>query len=229
MIAQARKREIDMEMERKRKPESVSGTMGSGKNPKLSAHRSRGQQSHNRCGKCGRLHDEVFKAGSSGCFKCGWTGHMSRDCTATTTTTTSSGLICFNCNQRGHKNSQCLILASVGQVAAHAPTTLRITDGHQGRVEVLVAKSRAFQLIAKEARAAPNVVTGSFLGNDISSMVLFDSGATRSFVSLALSKRFSRAPRELDCLLDVEIADDRIVKVTRVHRGCALHMFHKQF
>lgn len=58
--------------------------------------------------------------------------------------------------------------------------------------------------------------------NDISATVLFDSGATRSIVSLALSKRFRRAPRELDCPLEVDIADDRTVRVARVHRVCSL-------
>ena len=55
--------------------------------------------------------------------------------------------------------------------------------------------------------------------NGISALILFDSWATRSFVSLALSKRFARALRELDCPLDVEIANDRSVCVARVHRS----------
>ena len=63
------------------------------------------------------------------------------------------------CNQKGHKKSQCLSLAAVGKVLAPAPATLRITDGHQGRVETSVAKSRASQLTVEEARATPNVVT----------------------------------------------------------------------
>ena len=70
---------------------------------------------------------------------------------------------------------------------------------------------------------------GSFSVNDISATILFDSGATRSFVSLALSKRFSRAPGELDCPLEVEIAADRTVRVARVHRGCSLQLFDEQF
>ncbi|KAL7605587.1 hypothetical protein Lser_V15G15349 [Lactuca serriola] len=107
MIAMAREKEIDLETERKRKPEVVSGSGNSGKNPKVSDHKPRGKQSHIRCGKCERLHDGMCKAGSSGCYKCGRTGHMSKDCTATTTMspTSASDLICFHCNQRGHKNS----------------------------------------------------------------------------------------------------------------------------
>ena len=65
--------------------------------------------------------------------------------------------------------------------------------------------------------------------NGIPALVLFDSGATRSFVSLALSKRFSRAPGELDCPLEVEIADDRTVRVDKVYRGCSLQIFEEQF
>ncbi|XP_052622888.1 uncharacterized protein LOC111885268 [Lactuca sativa] len=197
-------------MERKRKPDSVSGTEGLGKKPKTD-YRGKGQQGRGRCGKYGRSHEGTCRAGSSGCFKCGRTGYVSRDYIAacTTTTTALSDLICFQCNQRGHKRSQFPSLAAAGKVMAPAPATLRITDGRQGRAETLVAKSRTFQLTTEEARAAPDVVTGSFLVNDISAMVLFDSGATRSFVSLALRKRFSRASGELDCPLYVEIVDDR--------------------
>ena len=39
---------------------------------------------------------------------------------------------------------------------------------------------------------------GSFLVNGISTFILFDLGATRSFMSLALSKSFIGAPSELD-------------------------------
>ena len=62
----------------------------------------------------------------------------------------------------------------------------------------------------------------SFLVNGISATVLFDSGATRLFVSLALSKRFSKAPGQLDSPIEVEIAADRTIRVARVHRACSL-------
>ena len=46
---------------------------------------------------------------------------------------------------------------------APAPTTLRIRDGRHGRAEAPVAKNRAFQFTAEEARAAPDVVMGMYL------------------------------------------------------------------
>ncbi|CAH1431388.1 unnamed protein product [Lactuca virosa] len=148
---------------------------------------------------------------------------MSKDCTTTTMTPTStSDLICCQCNQRSHKRSQCPSLAAVGKVAAPAPATLRITDDRQGRAEAPVAKSRAFQMTAEDARATPDVVTGMNLPL-ISVLVLIVS------YDYVFVKRFSRDPGELDCLLEVEIADDSTVRVARVHRGCSLRLFDEQF
>ena len=40
---------------------------------------------------------------------------------------------------------------------------LKIIDGRQGPEAMPVVKSRAFQLTSKEARVAPDVVTGTYL------------------------------------------------------------------
>ena len=64
-----------------------------------------------------------------------------------------------------------------------------------------------------------------FVVNGIHVLVLFDSGATRSFMSLALSKKFDIDPGALDFPLEVEIVDDHTVSALRVHGGCVLEMF----
>ena len=61
MIAQARAREIDLEMERKRKLDQVQSSEGSEKRPKVFDTRARGQQGWGRCSKCGK--DELFQQG----------------------------------------------------------------------------------------------------------------------------------------------------------------------
>ena len=65
--------------------------------------------------------------------------------------------------------------------------------------------------------------------NGIPVQVLFDSGATRSFVSLALSKRFTESSGMLDCPLEVEIADDRSVRASAVFRDCVLRIFEERY
>ncbi|KAL7606504.1 uncharacterized protein LOC111918954 [Lactuca sativa] len=106
---------------------------------------------------------------------------------------------------------------------------MRITDSRPVKVEAPTVKSRAFQLTNEEARAAPDVVAGTFLVNVMSAHVLFDSGATRSFVSLALSQKFRNAPGTLDTPFEVEIADDRTVSAARVYRDCVLNVHGKRF
>lgn len=44
--------------------------------------------------------------------------------------------------------------------------------------------------------------------------VLFDSGATQSFVSLSLSKMFPESLGMLDCPLEVNIADEQSVQAS---------------
>ena len=161
MIARARGREIDLEHIRKRKSEEGQTGGASGKKPKGSDGRPKGQSGPGRCRKCGRPHEGACRLGSSGCYKCGKTGHFSRDCTAPTPVIQTYELLCFHYNQRSHKKANCpQLTAASAPVKAPAPATLRITDGRQGKAEAPVVRIRVFELTTEEARAAPDVVTG---------------------------------------------------------------------
>ncbi|KAI3751218.1 hypothetical protein L2E82_22266 [Cichorium intybus] len=143
-------------------------------------------------------------------------GHYARDCR-------QEAKIFFNCNQVGHIKSQCPSLSKT-TVQNPAPSTLRITDGHQVKTGTPKAKGRVFQLTAGEAQAVPDVITGTFSVNSLSTLVLFDSGASHSFVSLEFSKSFSITLETLDNPLEVEIADDKIVRAFNVFRNCNLEV-----
>ena len=65
--------------------------------------------------------------------------------------------------------------------------------------------------------------------NGILVQVLFDLGATRSFVSLALSKRFSESSGMLLCPLEVEIVDNRSVRASKVFRDCVLGLYEERY
>ena len=87
IIARAKEREIDLEMEKKRKKNFVLRVEGSGKRPKVVDSRWKGQQVQGHCRKCGWSHKGTCRVGGYGCFKCVQTGHINKDCTATTTIT----------------------------------------------------------------------------------------------------------------------------------------------
>ena len=60
--------------------------------------------------------------------------------------------------------------------------------------------------------------------NSVSALVMFDSGATHSFVSLTFSTQLGRDAKTLLCPLEVEVADDRVVVVRDVFRGCTIEV-----
>nr|GEY97349.1 hypothetical protein [Tanacetum cinerariifolium] len=74
-----------------------------------------------------------------------------------------------------------------------------------------------------------NVVTGTFLLNNCYASVLFDTGADRSFVSTAFSSLIDIILTTLDHGYDVELADDRIIWVNTLIRGCTLNFLNHPF
>ena len=68
-----------------------------------------------------------------------------------------------------------------------------------------------------------------FLVNGMSSLVLFDSEVSRSFVSLVFCKSFFIPHGALDHPLVVESADAHIASASRVYQGCVLEIFDMKF
>ena len=63
----------------------------------------------------------------------------------------------------------------------------------------------------------------------MSAHVLFDLEATRSFVYLALSKKFQDAPETLDSPLEVEIAHNHNVSAARVYHDYVMNVLREWF
>jgi len=83
-------------------------------------------------------------------------------------------VICFTCNQPGHKSYRCPEKKTQTKAQASDSTskTPHTTD-----------RARLSHITEEEARDAPDVVTGKYLINGSNALVLFDSGATSSYVS----------------------------------------------
>ncbi|KAJ9547026.1 hypothetical protein OSB04_019569 [Centaurea solstitialis] len=135
---------------------------------------------------------------------------------------------CFNCGQGGHLKNECphpkTSGTGGGNVRAPAPSTLRITDGRSRTADTQPARGRAFLMTAEEAHAAPKAVTGTFFVNSMPALVLFDSGATHSFVSLFFCALWGRVSESLGHVLIVDMADGRTVSVTDVYRSCCMEL-----
>ncbi|GJS63557.1 putative reverse transcriptase domain-containing protein [Tanacetum coccineum] len=83
--------------------------------------------------------------------------------------------------------------------------------------------------IALRKNPDSNVVTGTFIVNNRYASILFDTGANRSFVSIAFSSLIDIVPTTLDHDYDVELADRKIIRVNTIIRGCTLNFLNHSF
>ncbi|GJX36975.1 putative reverse transcriptase domain-containing protein [Tanacetum coccineum] len=74
-----------------------------------------------------------------------------------------------------------------------------------------------------------NVVYDSFPSKQTTMLVLFDTGADRSFVSTAFSSQIHITSSTLDHYYDVELADRRIIGLNATIRGCTLNFLNYPF
>lgn len=73
------------------------------------------------------------------------------------------------------------------------------------------------------------ILLGMFLVNYVPALLLFDSGASRLFVSTSFDRGFS-VPREpLDRSLRVAILEEHMISAFGVYRGCVLEIFGVEF
>ncbi|GKE81491.1 putative reverse transcriptase domain-containing protein, partial [Tanacetum coccineum] len=90
-------------------------------------------------------------------------------------------------------------------------------------------QGRAYALGGRDTSPDSNVITGMFLLNNHYAIILFDTGADRSFVSNIFSALINITPTTLESHYDVELADGKIIGVNTIIRGCTLNFMNHPF
>ncbi|XP_071713223.1 uncharacterized protein [Rutidosis leptorrhynchoides] len=79
-------------------------------------------------------------------------------------------------------------------------------------------------MTTEEAKETPDVVSGTFLVNNVYANVLFDSGANRSFVSATFCHYLNKDVKKLDRNFLVEMADGGQTTICEIFEDCIINL-----
>ncbi|GJW99756.1 putative reverse transcriptase domain-containing protein [Tanacetum coccineum] len=158
------------------------------------------------------------------CNKCKKIGHLAHDCRSFGPNgnnnnrgnfgTTQNAVTCYKCGVQGHFKKVCL----------------KLKNGNRGN-QCGNGNAPAKVYVVGNAGTNPdsNVVMGTFLLNDRYASILFDTGANRSFVSTTFSSLIDITSITLDHYYDVELANEKIIRINTIIRGCTLNLLDHPF
>ncbi|KAJ9538250.1 hypothetical protein OSB04_030983 [Centaurea solstitialis] len=165
------------------------------------------------CPKCHKTHRGECLADSRACYRCGSLSHYSKDCPGTRK--------CYVCGSSDHIKPDCPQWKKEG---FNASSGRQGEKGGERKNKPVRVKGRAYQMVTAEAEETPEVVTGTFLVNSLCANVLFDTGATYSYVSPLFAGKLGIKPKKLDVILEVETADFGLTEIGEVFEGCTIEI-----
>ncbi|XP_030449845.1 uncharacterized protein LOC115672208 [Syzygium oleosum] len=135
---------------------------------------------------------------------------MRRDC-PTERNSTSDSRSCYLCGQRGHLAHSCFM-------RRNAPSVGKPQENPQRQR----TSGKVFAMIEKDAAASNAVVAGNISIAPQCAYVLFDHGATHSFISTKFKKKFDVLPEPLEYELRVDTPTGDFLVVDHVLKRCVL-------
>ncbi|GKF36973.1 reverse transcriptase domain-containing protein, partial [Tanacetum coccineum] len=158
------------------------------------------------------------------CNKCKTIGHLVRDCRSSGPNgnnnnrgnfeTTQNAITCYECSVQGHFKKE----------------YPKLRNGNRGNQRGNGnAPAKVYVVGNAGTNLDSNVITSMFILNDRYASILFDTYVDRSFVSTTFSSLIDITPTTLDHYYDVELANEKIIRIKTIIRGCTLNFLDHPF
>ncbi|GJX46460.1 putative reverse transcriptase domain-containing protein [Tanacetum coccineum] len=133
--------------------------------------------------------------------------------------------LCTKCNY--HHTRQCA--PKCGKCKSHIKKNFPKLKNRGNNNGNGTAQGRAYALGGRDASLNSNIITGTFPLNNHYALILFDTGADRSFVSNTFIALINITPTTLENHYDVELADGKIIGVNTIIQQCTLNFMNHPF
>jgi hypothetical protein len=124
---------------------------------------------------------------------------VQRPPTTQTTTQNPTDRRCFNCGERGHFTNAC----PKPRARPNQTIIAQSTPSHNNSTPMTIrhnyVRGRINHVAIEDAQQAPNVVLGMFLVNSNTTIILFDSEASHSFISAEYVAKYNLLVSLLKC------------------------------
>ncbi|XP_073153756.1 uncharacterized protein [Henckelia pumila] len=128
---------------------------------------------------------------------------------------------CFGCGKTGHRIADCPENKRKETEAKGSSTPNKPKENKPN--------ARVFAITQEEVENANDVVAGTILINKTSAYVLFDCGATHSFISKRFAKKLGLTPEILEEPFRVATPTSKTIETHRVHRDCVINISEHVF
>ena len=126
-------------------------------------------------------------------------------------------------------NTVCFKCGKAGNIARECRTSGSAPSKQSGTTPKKAPIARTFNMTVGDAIRDADMIAGMLSLNSISAHVLFDSGATKSFISQEFARKLNLKAEPLEEPLQVEIVNQEVIPIDQICPDCEMEIEGQNF